>query len=187
MKIEELNESSLSRIQRKLQNHAAGAITAFRGNLTKKENMANNKKLLAYLMNKGYSVTKVKGSYIENLGSENEQEVGENSFFVVNDGSTGDDNGTLEQDLKYAGQKFDQDSILSIRYQEPAALIGTSDREDSFPGMNTKVEVGKPVFGDSEGEFFSRIGGRKFAFESEYHPPDTINGKRAMKKLAESL
>ena len=187
MRIEELKESSLSRIQRKLQNHAAGAITAFRGDKTKKENLENNKKILAYLLNKGYSVTKVKGSYIENFGSEDQKEVGENSFFVVNGKVEGDDNGQLENDLKLLGQKFDQDSILSVRYQEPAALVGTSDRENAFPGMDTKVTVGKPVFGDSEGEFFSRIGGRKFAFESEYRFPDNINGIRAMKKLTESI
>ena len=70
--VENLTEASLNRIYQKTKNHAVGAVTAFRGDKTKAENKANNKKVLAYLMNAGYSVIKVKGSYWENFQKEAE-------------------------------------------------------------------------------------------------------------------
>lgn len=187
MKINQLQESSLSRIQRKIDSHSTGAITAYRGDKTYEENQTNNKKLLAFLLNAGYSVTKVRGSYIENKGSDNENEVAENSFFVANQKVEGDDQGELEADLIRLGKLYDQDSILSIRNGSNANLIGTSSREDSWPGLGVVQSVGKPTFGDPEGEFFSRIGGRKFAFEEDYSIPETINGKRSLKIVAEEV
>ena len=46
--------------------------------------------------------------------------------------------------------------------------------------------MGKPVFGDAKGEFFSRVRGRKFAFESYeiVEEPDTRHGKWAMSLMA---
>ena len=49
--------------------------------------------------------------------------------------------------------------------------------------------MGKPVFGDAKGEFFSRVKGRKFAFESanEVGKPMTYNGKWALTLLAKNV
>lgn len=188
--LEALTESSLSRIKSKLDDHACGTITAFRGSNTKKENMAKNKKLVAWLMSKGYSVTPIKGSYIENFKTKDQQEVGESSYFVCNHKVDGDDGGRLEKDLRKVGEMYDQDSILSIPYGKDAVLIGTSKRENSFPGYGKTMKVGKPKFGKTSGEFFSRVNGRVFAFESiddDLEFPDTINGIRAMKTLAEEV
>lgn len=189
MKHEQIKESSLSRLYRGIEQHAVGALTAFRGDDTTRDNKDKNKVLLAALLSKGYSVTKVKGSYIENKGSPDEKEVGENSFFVINRAVDGDDGGQLEKDLIELGKKFDQDSIFSKQYGKKAMLIGTSDRENSFPGLGQTLEFDKSRFGDTDGEFFSRIKGRKFSFESaeSIGAPTTINGIRAMKALAESI
>ncbi len=189
MKHEQLKESGLSRIQSGIKNHAVGAITAFRGDDVKQKNLQKNKVLLAKLLDKGYSVTKVKGSYIENKGSPEEKEVGENTFFVINRRVEGDDGGQLERDLIALGSLFDQDSILSKKYDGKAMLIGTSDRENAFPSKGETMEFDKAKFGDTQGEFFSRVKGRKFAFENAEHipAPSTINGIRAMKKIAESM
>src|ERR1035437_5317437 len=92
-----INESSLSRIYSSAQNHATGAITAFRGNLSFSDNRENNKKLLAFLALRNYHVTRVIGSFIENQGGPAEQEVKEETFFVVNP-IDGDDGGRLEYD-----------------------------------------------------------------------------------------
>lgn len=78
-----LEESSLSRVWQKTQNHSCGTITSHRDKKTKAQNKQTNKEMLTYLMGKGYSVTKIKGSYIENFGSENEKEVGEESFLCA--------------------------------------------------------------------------------------------------------
>ena len=88
---EYLQESSLSRLWKHSQEHDYGTITAFRyapdcgegTPYTKKENLQRNKSLLAKLRSKGYGVTSIKGSYIENYGKPTAREVGENSFFVA--------------------------------------------------------------------------------------------------------
>jgi len=185
----ELVEASLNRIYQKTKNHAVGAVTAFRGDKTKAENKANNKKVLAYLLNAGYSVIKVKGSYWENFGSDTQKEVGEESFFVANYKIEGDDGGQLERDLIKLGRLYDQDSILSVPFEQSGYLYGTTKREDGFPDYNKKVVVGKPVFGDAKGEFFSRVKGRKFAFESyeEASMPMTYNGKWAVSLYAKEI
>ena len=185
----ELVEASLNRIYQKTKNHAVGAVTAFRGDKTKAENKSNNKKVLAYLMNAGYSVIKVKGNYLENYGSETQKEVGEESFFVANYKIEGDDDGQLERDLIKLGRLYDQDSILSVPFEKKGYLYGTSKRDDAFPDYGQKVVVGKPVFGDAKGEFFSRVKGRKFAFESyeEASKPMTYNGKWAISLYAKEI
>ena len=185
----ELVEASLNRIYQKTKNHAVGAVTAFRGDKTKKQNKANNKKVLAYLLNAGYSVIKVKGSYWENFQKPTQREVGEESFFVANYKIEGDDGGQLERDLIKLGRLYDQDSILSVPFEQSGYLYGTSRREDGFPDYNQKVVVGKPVFGDAKGEFFSRVKGRKFAFESyeEASKPMTYNGKWALALIAKDV
>ena len=167
----ELVEASLNRIYQKTKNHAVGAVTAFRGDKTKAENKSNNKKVLAYLMNAGYSVIKVKGSYLENFGSDTQKEVGEESFFVANYKVDGDDSGQL------------------VPFEKKGYLYGTSKRDDAFPDYSQKVVVGKPVFGDAKGEFFSRVKGRKFAFESsnEVDKPMTYNGKWALALIAKDV
>ena len=184
-----LVEASLNRIYQKTKNYAVGAVTAFRGDKTKAENKANNKKVMAYLINKNYSVIKVKGSYWENFQKPTQREVGEESFFVANHEIEGDDGGQLENDLIKLGRLYDQDSILSVQCGEKGYLYGTSKRDDGFPDYNQKVVVGKPVFGDAKGEFFSRVKGRKFAFESanEVGKPMTYNGKWALTLLAKNV
>lgn len=77
----------------------------------------------------------------------------------------GDDNGMLENDLEKLGQAYKQETILSIPYQQPARLIGTSRDPEAFVPFGGHQPVGKPVFGTASGQFFSRVGGRKFAFE----------------------
>ena len=86
-----LFESSLSRVRQHMMEHDCGMITAFRsardcGNgekYTKRENLQRNTSLKAKLQRLGYGITVVKGSYIENYGTKDAVEVGEQTFFVV--------------------------------------------------------------------------------------------------------
>ena len=180
-----VNESGLSRIKDHIDNYSCGAITAQRGDKTRSENQSNNKEILAVLKRMGYGVTRVKGSYIEGFGTDDAREVGETSFFVVNHTVEGDDGGELENVLRKLGEKYDQDSILSIRNGD-AHLIGTSKRDDSWPDYSQKERVGTGKYGKVAGEFFSRIRGRQFAFES-IEDSRTINGRWAMKVIAERV
>ena len=61
-----INESSLSRIWQKYKEHDSGTISASRGENTKKQNQTLTLALKTELIKLGYSVTKVKGKFIEN-------------------------------------------------------------------------------------------------------------------------
>ena len=183
----DLQESSLTRIWDKTQKHSCGTFTTFRADRTRQENLANNREAERYLVGRGYSVTKIKGSYIENFKSDNAKEVGEASFFIANHKVNGDDGGELKKDLVALGRKYDQDSVLIIPFGgEGAYLFGTSKRGNGFPPYNQKEVVGKGGYGDAAGEFFSRIRGRKFAFE-DVQTPQTINGIRGQKIFVEKF
>jgi hypothetical protein len=163
-----LQESSLSRIWKHAQLHQTGTITAFRyardcgeGTVyTKGENKARNKKLESKLLSKGYGITKIQGIYIENYKSNNEIEVKEESFFVVDL----KDNKKLLLDLKKLGREFDQDSIcFGLHGGKRYTVFGTNDCPNAYPGKGKNIKLGDAIFGNS-GKFISRVNGRPFIF-----------------------
>lgn len=163
-----LQESSLSRIWKHSQLHQTGTITAFRyardcgeGKVyTKGENKARNKKLESKLLSKGYGITKIQGIYIENYKSNNEIEVKEESFFVVDL----KDNKKLLSDLKKLGREFDQDSIcFGLEGGRRYTVFGTNDCPNAYPGKGKNVKLGDAIFGKS-GKFMSKVNGRPFIF-----------------------
>lgn len=165
-----LSETSLSRVREHMLNHDAGVITAFRDaldcgegeKLSRKDNKARNKVLLANLRKEGYSVTKAKGSFIENYGTKDAKEVGENVFIVVDI----NDKGNLKKKLMELGEKFEQDSILFIpQGGEEGYLIGTNKCPDTYPGYHQVEKLNRPLFG-KEGEFLTRVKGRPFVLEN---------------------
>lgn len=163
MKIEQLQEAGLARIKEKMDQHATGIISAFRGNLPFSKNIERHIELKQKLLNKGYHVITVKGSYIEHYGTDEAREISEKSLFVVNP-EHGDDSGQLENDLIMFGNYYDQDAILSKRYGEIAFLIGTSKRTNAFPSYGKSIPIGSPKLGKAN-QFFSRIKNRPFTFE----------------------
>lgn len=179
MKLAALKESGLSRLQSKVQAGVAGAITAYRSEYTRRENQQRNRSLLAKLQSSGFSVTAIKGSYIENYGSEDQREVSEHSYFVSPHGDGSADR--LEAMLVSLGQEFDQDSVLVVSNGK-AALIGTSHRENAWPSYGSREPVGG-FKGGKAAEFMSRVNNRSFVFE-DYEMPGTINGIRGLKILA---
>ena len=170
MKFEEyINESSLSRIWKHSKNHDSGTISAFRyakncgeGDVyTTKQNKDRNAILKAKLLTKGYSVTSIKGSYTENYGSDNEIDVNEESFFIVDINDTDE----LKKDLIKFGEMFEQDSITYANKKGDYYLIGTNKCPNSHPGYKKEVKEGKSIYGE-KGKFFSKIGGRPFVFKN---------------------
>ena len=180
-----IEESSLSKVWRDTQKYDCGGITGYRDENTKEVNKKNNKEIMVYLKSKGYSVIKIRGNYIENFGKKGQKEVGENSFFVVDY----KENGNLRKDLLKLGQRYDQDSVLFVKKGgKNAELIGTSKRDNSYPGFGKIQKVGDAKFGYHKKEFLSRVGGRVFAFESEeINMPCTRNGKWAWAALCEEI
>ena len=168
-----INESSLSRIYSQTLKHDSGTISAFRSArdcndgepFTKKENKKRSSILKAKLLKKGFGVTAIDGTYIENFKSKNQKEVKEDSFLVIDLKDTG----KLKETLIALGQEFEQDSItfqdhLTGKYY----LISSNTCKNGYPGfgkVGKEVLLGKPIFG-KDGEFHSKINGRPFVFES---------------------
>ena len=163
-----VNESSLSRMRQHMMEHDTAMITAFRGyikgedgeqiTVTRKQNLKRNSQLKAQLSKK-YNITVVQGKYIEDYGTNDAKEVGEVTFFVVDQ----DDTGNLERDITQAGIDWYQDSVLFVeKGAKNGRLIGTNDSD--FPGYKKVIKVGNPIFGKS-GEFMTKMRGRPFVFE----------------------
>ena len=162
-----LNESSLSRVYKHIQEHDCVIITAFRddtedeANCTEKavlggDNKERNRDLKATLLGLGYGVTKVDGSYVEDFGSEAAKEVKEDSLFCVNL----KDSPEFIETLAGIGEKFCQDSIVVFpKGGKSAYLRGTNNA--NFPGYGNEQDVGDLTIGQ-EAEFMTRVKGRPF-------------------------
>jgi len=192
-----VNESSLSRLWKYAKEHDTGTISGFRyapqcGNgtpYTKNENMKRNAQLKSKLLMKGYGVTPIKGTYIENYKTSNEREVKEDSFFVVDLKNSGN----LKKDLIELGKMFDQDSITYSKPNGEYYLISSNNCPDAYPGngkVGVEIRLGKSMFGQS-GEFHSKINGRPFVFEGcSVLPLDILSNRypteiRSIKHLSE--
>ena len=188
------NESSLSRVYKHTLEHDSGVITAYRSardcgegeKFTNTDNKKNNKILKAKLLRLGYGVTAIKGFYKENYGSENEIDVNEESFIVVDLKDKGD----LKKELVKLGLEFEQDSIgYSTKGGKNFTLVGSNKCPDGYPGWGKEEKVGKGIFG-KDGEFYSRVNGRPFIFAESNGLVETILGFypteiRSIKALAE--
>ena len=195
-----INESSLSRLHQHTQEHLTAIITAHRNDPendtgcietppeTGNDNNTRNRVLKAALLRKGYGVTTVDGSYVENFDNPDplkRVEVSEESFFVVNL----KDAASFVDEVKRLGELFCQDSILIIPHGgKDAYLLGTNDT--SFPGLGNEESVGDYSAG-AEAEFMSRVRGRPFTFkevkELETYEGLSRNAKWAIAKMAERL
>jgi hypothetical protein len=162
-----LKESSLSRVYAQTRKHDYGVITASRqardcgegDPYTAAENSKRNDSLLAKLRAARFGVTAIRGSYIENYGSPEAVEVGENSFLVIDLRNSG----KLREVLLSLGEEFEQDCILFGKAGDVGTLIGTNHCPKGYPGYHNEVPQGGALFGKT-GEFMSRVGGRPFVF-----------------------
>jgi hypothetical protein len=186
-----LNESSLTRIHSHIMKHDCAVITAFRNKLINcmsedsgdklniSDNKMRNKHLKSALISLGYGVTSVKGTYIENYMSDNQVEVKEDSYFVVNLS----DNPDFISHIKKLGEMFCQDSVMIVEQGgDNNYLFGTN--KSDFPGYDEKIELEhfKPGI---EAEFMTKVSGRPFALES--FGDLQINSKRIVKEFAKPI
>lgn len=80
-----LTEIKMSRVlhHMKATGYPVAMITAFRGDRSHTQNVANNKRLAATVRNFGFGYVWVEGAWIENQGTEDEMEVSETSLLVI--------------------------------------------------------------------------------------------------------
>lgn len=176
--------SSLSRVYSHMLEHDTAILTSFRGDRETKENYESNRILKARLMERGYGVTTVKGSYIENFEQPAAMEVAEESFFVVN---LPDDPG-FETMMFALSEEYGQDSFLFIPIgTEGAYLFGTSET-NKFPPYGKKHMVGDLKMG-KEDQFMTRVKNRPLTFKEDLDTYAKLsrNSKWSVKKLAEQF
>lgn len=67
-------------------------------------------------------------------------------------------------------------------------MIGTSDRENAYPGYNKEITLNYPVFG-KDGEFYTKVRNRPFTFESvlkEHVLPEGYMARLSCKAVSKS-
>jgi len=179
-----LNEmSGLSRVYGHIMEHDSAILSAFRNEYTNKENYDRSRYLKAGLLSEGYSVTKVKGTYIENFKTDKAVEVAEQSLFVLNNR----DGAQFEDKIISLGEEFEQDSVLIIpQGGKGAYLYGTREGNEFPPYQQTEV-VGDLKMGE-EDEFMTRVNKRPFTFKEELETYEKLsrNSKWALKKMLEN-
>jgi len=187
-----ITESGLSRVYAHMTEHDTAILTAFRDdpldmskcdtelpaeeggeNTALQTNKRRNHELKAILLDAGYGVTTVDGSYIENYrtpeqiaqdeeaGREAPEaiEVKEGSYFVVNL----PDNPDFFDSIVSLGVQYCQDSVLLIpKGGEEAFAHGTN--QSPWPGKGNRESIGGFSAG-SEGEFMTRVSGRPVVFK----------------------
>ena len=177
-----LTESSLSLLYGHMVAHDTAIVTAFRGkpsddsnctdaaevgapeegeNTVLQTNKRRNRDLKAALLNMGYGITAVDGSYIEHFDTPEAYEpAAEDSFFVVNLKDI--PSSKFFDSIIPLGQKYCQDSVMFVpKGAEGAFLYGTNNAE--FPGYGSKIDLGSATFG-KEAEFMTKVRNRPMAF-----------------------
>jgi len=157
-------------------------ISAYRGENSSEENRERGQILKARLLKRGYGVTKLVGSFIENFETPEAVEVTEESLLVVNKHDKPD----FFKSMKNFGSEYKQDSVLLIPHgAEEAFLAGTSPTNE-YPPLGETINVGGIKMG-KESEFMSRVKGRPFHFkeasEVEYYENFSRNKRWAISEL----
>jgi len=154
-----MQESSLSRIKSKSDKSGIAALSADRGDKSRKENQARSKQLQKDIRGKfGRGPTKVKGSYLEkDKDTGKERKVKEKSY-VIDRGKLGKKD--FKKKVKKLGKKYGQDSVLT-QTKKTATLHRTRkgglDKNKKGENVGRFKPQGKNPYGQSQikGKTFS--------------------------------
>lgn len=144
-----------------INRYSCGVISGFTKDMPLEQNKANTKILVSTLNQKGYSVARMQGSFIEPDDPDYSDII---SLFVVNQKVSGDDGGKLEQDLIDLGQRYGQECIMSIREGTPF-IVGIPKIEDIKLKYGEKICLGTAQFGNVSGKHVFKVKGRPFGFK----------------------
>ena len=167
--IQDIQESSLSRIQSKSKKSGVAAISADRGNLSRKENQARSQQLQKDIRGKfGRGPTKVKGSYIEKDEDTGKETKVKEKSYVIDRGKMG--KRKFKKEVKKLGKKYGQDSVLT-QTKKTGTLsatrkggLGKKPKDKRPLGSTKRITAGtfKPQGQNPEGQ--SQIKGKTFAY-----------------------
>jgi hypothetical protein len=159
--------------------HACGAITALGTSNSDWHGQRSDCELIGFLQFRGYALTRVAASYLENAGDSG------TAYFVCN-GSTGDDQGRLEADLQKLGAHFRRDLVLIIPCGGiGASLLGTTRRTDASLGFGEKRAIEANEHSAAH-RFLTLLRGREVRREIVPRP-GTLYGRWAQHLTAKEL
>ena len=158
--IEDIQESSLSRIQSKSKKSGVAALSADRGNLSRKENQARSQQLQKDIRGKfGRGPTKLKGSYDEKDEKTGESRKVKEKSFAIDRGKMG--KRKFKKEIKKLGKKYGQDSVLT-QTKKTATLHAT--RKGGLGPKTKGIGVGKFRAQRKNPEGQSQIKGKVFSY-----------------------
>ena len=157
--IDDINESSMSRIKSQSDKGGTAVMSASRGDKSSKENRARAKKLDKDIRGKfGKGATKVQGRYTEKDDKTGKERKVKERSHVIQSGKMG--KRKFKKAVKKLGKKYGQDSVLT-QTKKTATLSAT--RKGGL-GKSKGINVGrfKPQGKNPEGQ--SQIKGKTFAY-----------------------
>jgi len=170
---DKVNEASLGRVYQHIKKDASESfaiLTAFRGGLSKRDNIKRNKQLQSDVRSLGYGFFKVKGYWQECQDPEIEYSecpddlkvpVVEESLFVPN---------ISQKEAVKLAKKYDQDGIV-YQGKETNDKVEIVSKTGSSLAKLGKFSPNKIARG------YTQIKGRNFTFEGfEYKPSGQISG-----------
>ena len=168
--------ANLSRLLHHLNENDVAFITAYRSNLTHKENMRRNQQLSLDIHNIGLSYIKVTGGYFEDQAAEPTEEA---TFAVIHKPTSKESQDEFFEEMLGLCSKYDQDAVLISlvnREDKPAASY-SSDGGIVYGPFTRLTQSGVE-------DFFTQIHGHKFIFESfmeseEGNKPDSFSNAMA--------
>ena len=158
--IDDINESSMSRIKSQSDKGGTAVMSASRGDKSSKENRARAKKLDKDIRSKfGKGATKVSGRYMEkDEKTGKERKVKERSH-VIQSGKMG--KRKFKKAVKSLGKKYGQDSVIAQTKGKGGATLART-RKGGLPKRNIPIGKMKPQGKSPEGQ--TQIKGKTFTY-----------------------
>jgi len=160
--IDDINESSMSRIKRQSDKGGTAVMSASRGDKSNKENRARAKKLDRDIRGKfGKGATKVTGKYDEKDDKTGQTKRVKERSHVIQSGKMG--KRKFKKAVKSLGKKYGQDSVITQQKGSKDATLKRT-RKGGLPKRNIKLGKMRP---GRSGENETQKKGKTFTYDTK--------------------
>ena len=157
--IDDINESSMSRIKSQSDKGGTAVMSASRGDKSSKENRARAKKLDKDIRGKfGKGATKVQGRYTEKDDKTGKERKVKERSHVIQSGKMG--KRKFKKAVKSLGKKYGQDAVITQQKGDKSATLKRT-RKGGLPKKNIKLGRMKP---GTSGENDTKIKGKTYTY-----------------------
>ena len=160
--IDDINESSMTRLKSQSDRGGTAVMSASRGNLSSKENRARAKKLDRDIRGKfGKGATKVTGKYDEKDEKTGQTKRVKERSHVIQSGKMG--KRKFKKAVKSLGKKYGQDSVITQQKGSKDATLKRT-RKGGLPKRNIKLGKMRP---GRSGENETQKKGKTFTYDTK--------------------